>query len=63
LSQLLLHRVAQVADQMKAIRDLAGLWRAPTNALGIRTMAIAADRADARACGEPRRHGISGAGG
>jgi hypothetical protein len=40
LSQLLLHRVAQGAHQMKAIRDLAG----PTaNPLGIRAVAIAAD--------------------
>ena len=45
-AQLLLDRLAQVLDQMEAVGDLPGLWRAPARSLGIKTAAIAANDFD-----------------
>ena len=52
--QLSLHRLTQIADQMKAIGDLTRVGRATANALGIRAEAIPANGLNARACREPR---------
>ena len=45
-AQLLLDRVTQVLDQMEAVGDLPGLWRAPARSLGIKAAAIAANDLD-----------------
>ena len=47
-AQFLLHGLAQIAHEMKAIGDLTRLRRAAAHAVGIRAVAIAADDPNAR---------------
>src|SRR5882757_3024107 len=42
-AQLLLDRLAQVLQQMEAVRDLPGLWRALARAISIETSAVPAN--------------------
>ena len=60
-AQLLLHRVAQIAHEMKAIRDLARLRRAAADAVGVRPVPITADDPNAGMDREPVGHRIGGA--
>ena len=51
-------RVAEIAQEVPAVRDLLGLGRSLARSLGVGAGPIAGDHLDARMGLEPRRHGL-----